>query len=239
MPPIWVAISRAVSLTSHCSILTFLLRLCKGLWYTGFMKTTKRIILASSSPRRIEMMKNNGYTPEIMPADVDESIHINMSCEAAAMSLAYKKASHVAEIVRSKKFESTSCKIKSDGAVIIAADTIVVYNNEIIGKPASEDEAFDVLSRLRNDSHYVMTGVTVIDTAANIKHCFCDTTAVYFNDYSDAELLEYVKTAEPYDKAGGYAIQGTFAKYIDRIEGDYDNVVGFPWYRIEPYLQAP
>ena len=197
-------------------------------------KTTKRIILASSSPRRIEMMKNNGYTPEIIPADVDESIHINMSCEAAAMSLAYKKASHVAEITAA----DSPCASNHDGCIIIAADTIVVHDNIIIGKPASEDEAFDVLSRLRNDSHYVMTGVAVIDTAANIKHCFCDTTAVYFNDYSDAELLEYVKTAEPYDKAGGYAIQGTFAKYIDRIEGDYDNVVGFPWYRIESYLTS-
>lgn len=196
----------------------------------------KRIILASSSPRRIEMMKKNGYKPEIIPADVEENIHINISCEAAAMSLAYKKAAHVAETVRSEKIESTSCKIKNEGAVIIAADTIVVHNNTIIGKPASEYEALDVLNRLRNDSHYVMTGVAIIDTKLNIKHCFCDTTTVHFRDYTNEALLEYVKTPEPYDKAGGYAIQGTFAKYIDSIEGDYDNVVGFPWYRIEPYL---
>lgn len=221
------------------------------------MKTDKRIILASSSPRRIEMMKRNGYEPEIIPADVDENIHISISCEAAAMSLAYKKAAHVAKTVRSEKSWHTEtsaniadiadhknctlqnitfCEGESDMAVIVAADTIVVYNNEIIGKPASEAEAFDVLSRLRNDSHYVMTGVAIIDTTRNIRHCFCDITTVYFKDYTDEELLEYVKTSEPYDKAGGYAIQGTFGKYIDRIEGDYDNVVGFPWYRIEPYL---
>lgn len=182
----------------------------------------KRIILASSSPRRIEMMKNNGYDPEIIPADVDETILINMSCEAAAMAMALKKASHIAET--------------NDDAVIIAADTIVVTDGEIMGKPSSEEDAYRMLSKLRNSSHQVMTGVSIIDTAENLKICFCDTTSVYFKDYTDDELLAYVKTSEPYDKAGGYAIQGTFGQYIDHFEGDYDNVVGFPWYRVKEYL---
>ena len=183
----------------------------------------KRIILASSSPRRIEMMKNNGYKPEIIPAHVDEEILIDMSCEAAAMAMAYKKAAYISE------------QINTD-AVIIAADTIVVYGDEIMGKPIDKDDAYRMLSRLRNSYHQVMTGVAIIDTEKNIKHCFCDTTDVYFKDYTDEELLAYINTDKPYDKAGGYAIQGTFGKYIDRFEGDYDNVVGFPWYRVKEYL---
>lgn len=191
----------------------------------------KKIILASSSPRRIEMMKQNGYDPEIIPADVDETIHINISCEAAAMSAAYKKASHVAACIDDT--DSTNCV---NDFIIIAADTIVVHENKIIGKPRSREEAYNILAGLRNTSHLVMTGVAVIDTENNLKHCFCDISTVYFKDFSDDTLAEYVKTDEPYDKAGGYAIQGTFSKYIDRFEGDYDNIVGFPWYRIKPFL---
>lgn len=169
------------------------------------------------------MMKNNGYEPIIMPADVDEHILIDMSCEAASMAMALKKAFHIADKI-------------SDDAIIIAADTIVVTGGEIMGKPSSEEDAFRMLSKLRNSNHQVMTGVSIIDTAENLKICFCDTTSVYFKDYTDEELLAYVRTSEPYDKAGGYAIQGTFGKYIDHFEGDYDNVVGFPWYRVKEYL---
>lgn len=194
----------------------------------------KRIILASSSPRRIEMMKNNGYDPEIIPAHVDETIHIDMSCEAAAMAMAYKKAVHTA----SQLYETNTSSDSDDdnSAVIIAADTIVVYDSEIMGKPTDRDDAYRMLSRLRNSYHQVITGVAIIDTAKNVKHCFCDITDVYFKNYTDEELLTYINTDEPYDKAGGYAIQGTFSKYIDRFEGDYDNVVGFPWYRVKEYL---
>lgn len=194
----------------------------------------KRIILASSSPRRIEMMKKNGYEPEIIPADVDERIHIQMSCEAAAMYLAYKKASHVAEEIIAAA--PVGDHVPQDDLIVIAADTIVVYGDEIMGKPIDQDDAYRMLSRLRNNNHQVMTGVSIIDTAENRKICFYDTTSVYFNDYTDEELLAYVRTSEPYDKAGGYAIQGTFGKYIDHFEGDYDNVIGFPWYKVKEYL---
>lgn len=191
----------------------------------------KRIILASSSPRRIEMMKNNGYEPEIIPAHVDEEILIDMSCESAAMSMALKKAAYIAE-----QISTVESSDNNDGAVIIAADTIVVYGDEIMGKPVDQDDAYRMLSKLRNNYHQVMTGVAIIDTSKKLKICFCDTTSVYFKDYTEEELLAYVKTSEPYDKAGGYAIQGTFGKYIDHFEGDYDNVVGFPWYRVKEYL---
>ncbi|MBR3786907.1 MAG: septum formation protein Maf [Firmicutes bacterium] len=177
------------------------------------------------------MMKNNGYEPEIIPAHVDEEILIDMSCESAAMAMALKKAAYIAEQISTDESSDNN-----DDAVIIAADTIVVYGDEIMGKPVDQDDAYRMLSKLRNNYHQVMTGVAIIDTSKKLKICFCDTTSVYFKDYTDEELLAYVKTSEPYDKAGGYAIQGTFGKYIDHFEGDYDNVVGFPWYRVKEYL---
>ncbi|MGN0702960.1 MAG: Maf family protein [Lentihominibacter sp.] len=185
----------------------------------------KKIILASSSPRRIEMMKKNGYTPLIMPADVDETLPFDMTPEASVMYLALKKAAHI------------NAASDSEMHIIIAADTVVVHNKKILGKPHGRNEAWRMLSSMRNDQHDVLTGVCIIDTYASSKICFYDRTSVFFNDYSDAELNAYIDTDEPYDKAGGYAIQGTFGRYIDHIDGDYDNVVGFPWYRIEPYLK--
>lgn len=184
----------------------------------------KNIILASSSPRRIEMMKKNGFDPRIIPAHVDEHLPFEMTPESAVMYLALKKASYIDSSVKDKH-------------VIIAADTVVVHNGKILGKPCDKNDAFDMLASMKNDHHNVLTGVCIIDTYTSRKICFFDRTAVFFNDYSDAELTAYVNTDEPYDKAGGYAIQGTFGKYIDHIEGDYDNVVGFPWYRIRPYCE--
>ena len=186
----------------------------------------KKIILASSSPRRIEMMRKNGYEPEIIPADIDETLPFDMSPEAATMYLAYSKAVCAAE----KADQPTD-------AIIIAADTVVVYDKTIIGKPVSRDEAFHILHRLKNSSHDVITGVCIIDTGKNTKECFYSDTKVFFGDFSDEDLFRYVEKDEPYDKAGGYAIQGTFGKYVDHIEGDYDNVVGFPWMRIKEYLR--
>jgi len=185
----------------------------------------KNIILASSSPRRIEMMKNNGYEPQIIPSRIKESIPMDMTPESSAMYLAMQKALDV----NAKKSSDTP-------SLIIAADTIVVNNNKIIGKPKNEIDGFLILSALRNKAHHVITGVCIIDTETQVKTCFYEKTAVYFKDYSDDELTAYLKTDEPYDKAGGYAIQGTFAKYIDHFEGDYDNVVGFPWSKIKTYL---
>ena len=188
----------------------------------------KKIILASGSPRRIEMMKNNGYDPVIAPADVNESLPFDMAPESAVMYLALKKASCTDAVFND---DETS-------HLTIAADTIVVDGDKIMGKPENKEDAFSMLSSLRNRNHQVMTGVCIIDSETKQKICFCDITQVYFTDYSDEELNAYLDTDEAYDKAGAYAIQGTFGKYIDHFEGDYDNVVGFPWYRIKPLISA-
>ena len=181
------------------------------------------IILASASPRRIEMFRDRGYDPRVIPADISECLPFDMPPETAVMYLSLAKALHVAS---------------SQRGLIVAADTVVVYEGEIMGKPADEAEAFDVLSRLREQTHQVITGVCLIDNAAEpaVKRCLYEVTDVTFGTYTDEELRAYVQTPEPYDKAGGYAIQETFGKYIDHIDGDLDNVIGFPMTRVESYL---
>lgn len=192
-------------------------------------------ILASGSPRRIKMMKEKGYKPVIYPADIDENIPFDIDMEGAVMYLALKKALWVENKIIEESSPFHSCRY-DEPPVIIAADT-VVYKDKIIGKPKSSEEAFRILSSLRNTWHYVATGVCFIKAGTPVRQTFCEVTKVFFKDYSDDELWEYLKTDEPYDKAGGYAIQGTFGKYIHHFEGDYDNVVGFPWTRIENELE--
>lgn len=186
------------------------------------------IILASGSPRRINMMKEKGYDPVIMPADVNEDLPFEMSMESSVMYLAAKKALWVERQLKEK--------CEASGQLIIAADT-VVYKDRIIGKPENPDEAFSTLSSLQNSSHYVATGVCLIRAGEPVRKTFYEITEVFFTEIPDDELEAYVQTEEPYDKAGGYAIQGTFSKYIDHFEGDYDNVVGFPWTRIEAEMK--
>ena len=186
------------------------------------------IILASGSPRRINMMKEKGFDPIIMPADVNEDLPFEIPMESSVMYLAAKKALWVENQLKEQE--------TADGQLIIAADT-VVYKDRIIGKPENPCDAFRTLSSLQNDYHYVATGVCLIKAGEPVRKAFCEVTKVFFTDIPDNELAAYVQTKEPYDKAGGYAIQGTFAKYIDHFEGDYDNVVGFPWKRIEEELQ--
>lgn len=182
---------------------------------------TKKIILASSSPRRIAIMKAQGIHPVIMPADINETLPFEMDMCTAPMYLALKKSMAVeAQLINDEV-----------SSIIIAADTIV-YDNEIIGKPKDDTDALSILKRLRSGMHHVVTGVAIIKSKTLERKVFCETTKVFFKDYSDQMLNDYVKTREPYDKAGGYAIQGTFGKYVDHIEGDYDNVIGFPWKRI-------
>ena len=204
------------------------------------------VILASSSPRRIEMFRDRGFDPRVIPADIDECLPFDMPPETAVMYLSLSKALHVA-----RKLGAAQEK----PGLIIAADTVVVYEGEIMGKPSDEEEAFAVLSRLRGRTHQVITGVCILDSAADPdgagaetavgrgetagagKRCLYEVTDVTFGTYSDEELRAYVRTPEPYDKAGGYAIQETFGQYIDHIDGDIDNVIGFPMYRVEPLLR--
>ena len=188
----------------------------------------RQIILASSSPRRIDMMKAYGYNPEIRPSDIDETLPEGIGMKDAVMFLALKKALDV----------ESRCTFPEDTRkLIIAADT-VVYKDGILGKPIDRDDAFAMLSRIKNTSHEVATGVAIIEAGCSNKVVFCDATKVFCKDYTDEELNAYLDTDEPYDKAGAYAIQGIFSKHIDRYEGSFDTVVGFPWDLIEDKLKA-
>ncbi len=192
----------------------------------------RKYILASGSPRRIEMMKNHGITPIICPADIEENLPVKGGMKETVMFLALKKAKAVEDKYLSGCLsDSGSSSMIPEGSIIIAADTIV-FKDRIMGKPKDFDDAFRMLSELRDTCHYVATGVALVCAGAEKARVFVDVTKVYFKNYSDEELTSYLMTPEAYDKAGGYAIQGYFARYTEKIEGSYDNVVGFPWERI-------
>ncbi len=182
----------------------------------------KNFVLASASPRRIDIMRSHGIQPMVCPADIEENLPLMDGMKETVMFLALKKA---------KAVESSNADIQP-GSIIIAADT-VVYKDKVMGKPENYEDAFQMLSQLRGTWHYVTTGVALVEAHSQNTRVFAEVTKVYFKDYSDEELDEYLQTDEAYDKAGGYAIQGHFARYIEKFEGDYDNVVGFPWSRIE------
>ena len=183
----------------------------------------KTIILASSSPRRIEMMHKHGYNPTIMPADIDETLPKNISAKDAVMFLALKKALYVEQKA-------------APGSIIIAADT-VVYKDGILGKPENRSDAARMLRKIKNTSHQVATGVAILIASESTRNVFYDITEVFCKDFNDDELSAYLDTDEPYDKAGAYAIQGIFAKHIDHWNGSFNTVVGFPWELIQLKLK--
>lgn len=191
-----------------------------------------QIILASSSPRRIQILKSNGITPTIIPPNgVSEDLPLPVSMEQAVMYLALKKGLY------SEKQYLTEYGSVSAPAVLIAADTIV-YKDGMMGKPTSRNDAAETLKRLRNTSHFVATGVALIRPGTSKRNVFCNVTEVFFKDYSDQEIECYLDTDEPWDKAGSYAIQGYWGKHIDHIVGSFDNVIGFPWKSIHSVLSS-
>lgn len=174
------------------------------------------IILASGSPRRKELLETAGLDFRIIVADIEEKIPDGATPQEAVKALAFQKAQAVANSHRE--------------SIVIGADTVVVCDGKILGKPKNEDDAFNMLRMLSGRSHTVCTGVALIkgDKAKN----FCDETEVEFHKLSDEEIEAYVKTGEPMDKAGAYGIQGKGCVLVKRINGDYFNVVGLPVSRV-------
>lgn len=202
----------------------------------------RQYILASGSPRRIEMMAAHGIHPRICPASIEEHLPLYHGMTETVTFLALKKAKDVESRWLAEQAAETTPPTEhfapqTEAPIIIAADTIV-YKDEIMGKPLDKADGMRMLRALRGDVHYVVTGVALVEAGAMNACVFYEITRVYFKDYSDEELSAYLDTDEAYDKAGGYAIQGYFSRYIDHIEGDYDNVVGFPWARIQKELAA-
>ncbi|MBQ5796819.1 MAG: septum formation protein Maf [Firmicutes bacterium] len=185
-----------------------------------------QMILASGSPRRIEMMRRSGVEPLIIKPEVDETVFSELTPEQAVMYLALKKALAVEEQVEFK-----------ENQWLISADTIVCRET-IMGKPQDEAEAVAMLSDLRGREHRVITGVAILSPGTTKRKVFAETTKVFFKDYDDQVIRDYIASGEVWDKAGAYAIQGGFRDQVDHIEGDYDNVVGFPWARFVEELKV-
>lgn len=185
----------------------------------------KSIILASASPRRKELMTQVGLTFRVQPSNKDEIITKN-NPEEIVKEISYQKAKEV--------FENGH-----EQDIVIGADTIVIYEGNILGKPKDEAEAYAMINRLQGNTHQVYTGVSVIWKQENNTHvlAFAERTDVELFPMTDKEIKEYVDTKEPFDKAGGYGIQGCFASFVKRINGDYNNVVGLPVARLYQELK--
>lgn len=181
-----------------------------------------RYILASASPRRKELLEKTGISFEIIPSSVEEKITKTEPCDVV-MELAHQKAADVFQLL-------TTDKTYTENLTVIGADTIVVYHDEILGKPADKSEAYDMLSMLADRTHQVYTGVSLItrkDGQTKTRTFFEKTDVTFYPIYKE-DLRRYVESGDSLDKAGAYGIQGDFAIHVKEIRGDYNNVVGLP-----------
>ncbi|MEH7354269.1 Maf family protein [Neobacillus drentensis] len=172
----------------------------------------QNLILASSSPRRKELLENLHLTFAISSSEVDESFDPSLSPEEVVMELAERKAQAVFN--------------QNKDAFVIGSDTIVVANNRILGKPADEAEAISMLKSLSGQQHDVFTGVSIVSPESLTR--FYEKTEVWFWELTDEEIKAYVQTGEPLDKAGAYGIQQLGSMLVKKINGDYFAVVGLP-----------
>ncbi len=182
----------------------------------------KKFILGSSSPRRAELLRKAGINFEVVvPENINEE------------QVSADPVSHVLELSR-KKAENVAKKVR--GSIILGADTIVVLDGEILGKPKDSDEAFKMLKKLSGMEHKVYTGISLVDKDKGRVLSGYQLTKVKFNQLRDKEIKDYIDTGEPLDKAGAYGIQGMGNFLVEKIEGDLDNVIGLPLRKLEELL---
>ena len=188
-----------------------------------------QIILASASPRRKELLEQVGLVFDICPAKGEEVITGDRP-EEVVVGLASQKAQEVARMLQVYGQEHTELMTPQD-IMVIGADTVVAFGSEILGKPKDEADARRMLSMLAGNTHSVYTGVSIVLLSASGRAgevSFYEKTDVVMRQMDEAEIARYIATGEPMDKAGAYGIQGKCAIYIDKIDGDYNNVVGLP-----------
>lgn len=186
----------------------------------------KRIILASNSPRRRELLEMIGLKFDIIADNTPEPMNCDKTPSEVVCELAEFKGRNV-----SKKLDIT------DDAIIIAADTVVAVDDEILGKPKDKQDAMNMLSKLSGKRHCVYTGVYVLDTDAGKRVSFYEKTEVFFKKLDIDEINDYSNTEEPLDKAGAYGIQNLGSLFVEKINGDYFNVVGLPISRLGAVLK--
>ena len=172
------------------------------------------IILASNSPRRKKLLEKIGITFEIIPSSVDEDFSVDLSPVDFAKHYAEKKANFISS--------------KYPRSLVIGADTIVVCNNSILGKPLDNEDAFSMLEKLSGNTHTVITGVSLQLYINSISKTFYSKTDVTVKNLSREEIQYYIENYKPLDKAGSYGIQEWFSVYVEKIEGCYFNVMGLP-----------
>lgn len=178
-----------------------------------------KIVLGSKSPRRKEILTLMGYDFEVRVSSKDEVI----------------TSSDPQEVVKSIALQKANDININDGELLICADTIVVLNNMILGKPKDKDDARKMISLIQGTKHIVYTAVCIKTTTKIVE--FLDEAIVEIYPMSDEEIEDYINTPEPYDKAGGYAIQGIFSKYIKDYQGDYYTIMGLPKNKLETILK--
>jgi len=176
----------------------------------------KRIILASGSPRRQQLLEQAGIPHEVLVSGADETV--TGTPREQVEELALRKANAVLPLVDNSQGET----------IIIAADTLVFINGEVLGKPQNHNEAFEMLKKLQGNAHQVYTGVALLCVSSGEVMVFADVADVFFRPLCDEEILAYIATGEPFDKAGAYGIQEKGATLVDRINGDFYTVMGLP-----------
>ncbi len=180
----------------------------------------KKIVLASKSPRRSELLKNIGIDFSVIVTDADESI----------ISTDLEPRLYVRELSLLKS--TSAAKLIKDKCYIIGADTIVVSDGEILGKPTDKEDAFKMLFRLSGKMHSVYTGITITNTKDMFSVSECEKTDVYFRSLSEEEINYYIDNYSVLDKAGAYGIQEFAGRFVEKIDGDYFNIVGLPVCRL-------
>jgi septum formation protein len=186
-----------------------------------------KLILASASPRRAEILRNAGFAFDIFPADVDETLLLDERAEDYVQRLAEQKARAAME-----RRERDAIP-----AIVIGADTTVVASGQILGKPIDKQDARRMLRLLAGETHQVLTGLTVMRSTDGYAASLVETTRVSFAPLLESEIEEYLASGEPFDKAGAYGIQGVGGRYVTRIEGCYFNVMGLPLWRLWSMLR--
>lgn len=189
------------------------------------------VILASGSPRRIDMLRADGVEPVIVKPDCEENIHMDLTPKQEVMALALRKNLRAVEMLREQG------ELPAEG-VVLSADTMVVLDGVPIGKPSDGEDAFRILSELNGKKHTVCSGACICDLSSGRRLLFSEETDVHFMRYTDEDIRAYIATGEPMDKAGAYAIQGGFAPYVTHTEGPLDNVIGFPYGTIKNILAS-
>lgn len=186
-----------------------------------------KLVLASQSPRRRELLTEAGYEFSVSPVKLSENIEENLNPEENASQLATAKAEACLQQHK---------ELNSQGFLILAADTIVVLDDQILGKPSTPAEAEQFLRLLSGRSHRVITGLALLESGTSRSWHGYDETEVEFRKLSEEEIRRYVATGEPMDKAGGYGIQGSAARFVSSTKGSWSNVVGLPLERLERVL---